>query len=80
MLVLGEPRSIARYRWNWMYLKKVIKQIVTCYFLLYAMAAFAQTDPAQHYPNRSIRVAAPYPAGGTSDILIRLIGQKLAEK
>ena len=46
-------------------------------------AAFAQTtpgDPAQNYPNRAIRVVVPYPAGGTSDILMRLIGQKLTEK
>jgi tripartite-type tricarboxylate transporter receptor subunit TctC len=42
--------------------------------------ARAQTDPAANYPNRAIRVVVPYPAGGTSDILIRLIGQKLTER
>ncbi len=49
---------------------------------LLSTAAIAQTapDPAPNYPNRAIRVVVPYPAGGTSDILMRLIGQKLTEK
>ena len=55
---------------------------VSCMALLMACAApaGAQTDTVQTYPNRSIRVVVPYPAGGTSDILVRLIGQKLTER
>lgn len=45
-----------------------------------ALAQAPAADAAQSYPNRAIRVIVPYPAGGTSDILIRLIGQKLTEK
>ena len=41
---------------------------------------WAQVDAAANFPNRAIRVVVPYPAGGTSDILIRLIGQKLTER
>ena len=65
-----------------MYKKTVVKQIVTSIIALYAVSSFAQlvADPAQNYPNRAIRVVVPYPAGGTSDILVRLIGQKLTEK
>lgn len=37
-------------------------------------------DASTAYPNRSIRAVVPYPAGGTSDILMRLIGQKLTER
>ena len=51
--------------------------------VLAAAAVFAQTapaDPAHAYPNKSIRFIAPYPAGGTSDILGRFIGQKMTEK
>ncbi|HEY2817692.1 MAG TPA: tripartite tricarboxylate transporter substrate binding protein [Casimicrobiaceae bacterium] len=33
--------------------------------------------PAQTYPSKPIRIVVPYPAGGTSDILARAIGQKL---
>jgi len=34
---------------------------------------------AQTYPSKPIRVIVPYPPGGTSDILTRLIGAKLTE-
>src|SRR4051794_15851926 len=34
---------------------------------------------AQTYPVKPIRVIVPYPPGGTSDILTRLIGAKLSE-
>ena len=30
----------------------------------------AQTD----YPNRPIKIVVPFPAGGTSDVLARIIG------
>ena len=42
--------------------------------LLFASSAFAQS-----YPGKPIRVIVPYAAGGTSDILARHIGPKLAE-
>jgi tripartite-type tricarboxylate transporter receptor subunit TctC len=31
------------------------------------------------YPNKTIRVVVPFPAGGTTDMLARLIGQRLGE-
>jgi len=34
---------------------------------------------AQGYPDRNLRLVVPYPAGGATDILGRLIGQKLGE-
>ena len=34
---------------------------------------------AQTYPDKPIRMIAPYPPGGTSDILARIAGQKLGE-
>jgi tripartite-type tricarboxylate transporter receptor subunit TctC len=35
---------------------------------------------AQPYPAKAIRIVVPFPAGGTSDILSRAIGQKLTEE
>jgi tripartite-type tricarboxylate transporter receptor subunit TctC len=37
------------------------------------------TAPAQEYPAKPIRWIIPYPPGGTSDFLARLIGQKMTE-
>src|SRR5688572_27305265 len=34
---------------------------------------------AQDYPHKPIRWVIPYPTGGTSDFLARLIGQKLTD-
>jgi tripartite-type tricarboxylate transporter receptor subunit TctC len=34
----------------------------------------------QGYPNKPIKIIVPYPAGGTSDILARAVGQKLTEQ
>jgi tripartite-type tricarboxylate transporter receptor subunit TctC len=40
----------------------------------------AGTGTAQTYPGKAIRFVLPFPPGGTSDILARLIGAKLTEK
>ena len=49
----------------------------TLFVLLSAAASFAG---AQAYPQKSIRIIVPFPAGGTTDILARAIGQKLNEQ
>ena len=39
----------------------------------------AQQAAAQTYPAKPIRIIVPYPAGGTTDMLTRIVGQKLTE-
>lgn len=34
---------------------------------------------AQNYPDRSVHLYVPYPAGGPNDVIARLLGQKLGE-
>ena len=48
-------------------------------FLSCAASGAVAADAASDYPNRPIRFIAPFVAGGPSDILSRLLGQKLTE-
>lgn len=48
--------------------------------LLVAGLAFAAPAAAQKYPASLIKIVVPFPAGGTTDILARQIGQALTEK
>ena len=43
-------------------------------------AQTAATGSGLAYPQKAIRVVVPFPAGGTTDILVRAIGQKLTEQ
>src|SRR5262245_10401925 len=46
--------------------------------LLLVGSAHVRTE-AQSYPSRPIKFVAPFPPGGSSDVLCRLLGAKLAE-
>jgi tripartite-type tricarboxylate transporter receptor subunit TctC len=46
--------------------------------LLLISPATAQ-ERAESFPNRSIKIVVPFPAGGPSDVLARMIGQKMSE-
>lgn len=46
--------------------------------LVLAVALFGATAHAA-YPEKTIRIIVPYPPGGTTDLLTRLVGQKLSE-
>ena len=45
-----------------------------------ALSVSSRIAGAQSYPARTVRVIAPVPAGGTSDMSVRLIGQWLSER
>ena len=47
--------------------------------LMAAPAAAQPASSADSYPNRAIRIIVPFPAGGPSDVLARIIAQKLSE-
>jgi tripartite-type tricarboxylate transporter receptor subunit TctC len=58
----------------------VLLKIATATLLGITVSASALAQTADNYPNRSITMVVAFPAAGTTDILARLIGQKLTEK
>ena len=48
-------------------------------FVLAGAALAAASAALAQYPAKSIRFIAPFPPGGSSDVLCRLLGQKLAD-
>lgn len=47
---------------------------------LVGVSAATHADAVAEFPNRPIKIIVPFPAGGTADVLPRIIGQKLNEK
>ena len=43
------------------------------------LVAACSSAAAQDYPNKTIRFVVPYPPGGASDVVARLIGQKMSD-
>src|SRR5437867_988823 len=42
-------------------------------------AVFATAAAAQPFPSKPIRIIVPFPAGATTDIIARLVGQRMQE-
>lgn len=56
-----------------------MKPIDTLALSLAAVVAFSARVHAQTYPDKAVRMIVPFPAGGPTDILGRLVGQRLAD-
>jgi tripartite-type tricarboxylate transporter receptor subunit TctC len=59
------------------------RRMIEPWFLGLALAALvsaASQAPAQDYPLRTVRIIVPFPAGGTADVLPRIVGDWLARK
>jgi tripartite-type tricarboxylate transporter receptor subunit TctC len=59
----------------------ILHRLVALWLLLPALTAgaFAQSPDAKAYPDRTVRIIVPFPAGGPTDILTRVIAQRMSE-
>ncbi len=55
------------------------KPASVCLMLVLAASGLPQTACAQAYPARPVRIIVPFPAGGTTDIIARLVAQRMSE-
>jgi len=49
-------------------------------WIVLVLSATAYAQPNAQYPARPVKIIVPFPAGGATDILTRLVGQKLSER
>jgi tripartite-type tricarboxylate transporter receptor subunit TctC len=55
----------------------LIAQLLAAALCGFPLALHAQ---AQAYPNKAVRIVAPFPAGGSADVIPRIVGEKPSPK
>ncbi len=56
------------------FLRASIRQVMGCIILVTALAA-----QSQEFPSKPIRIISPFSAGSSTDLIARVIGQKITE-
>jgi tripartite-type tricarboxylate transporter receptor subunit TctC len=56
-----------------------IRALATCLVCAIAAGAALAQGSSETYPNRTVRLIVPFPAGGPADVIARFVGQKMSE-
>lgn len=60
-------------------MKRTISRTIGCLLRILTLTHAAMAQPATHYPDRPIHIIVPWPPGGTTDLLARLLSQSLTD-
>ncbi len=52
---------------------------VACGMVTLAASLLPAASIAQGFPSKPIRIVVPFPAGGTTDVVVRLVAQRMSE-
>ena len=63
-----------------MNLRKLILLYLSPVILAAAASGLAHAQSSAGYPNKPIKIVVPFPPGGATDIIARVIGQKISEQ
>ena len=58
---------------------KIIPATATAAMLFAALSSASDASAQEAYPAKPVRLVAPYPPGGSSDVMARVLAQKLSE-
>lgn len=58
---------------------RLLTRFLSAAFLL-ALAAAATAQPAEPFPSRPVRIVVPFTAGGPTDVLARMLGERLSAR
>src|ERR1035438_3140370 len=58
----------------------IMKRVLPIALAIVGLLAFAAPAPAQQFPDRTVTIIVPYPAGGPTDQLARVVAERLSKK
>jgi tripartite-type tricarboxylate transporter receptor subunit TctC len=72
-------RGVSRFRGLETHREETMRALIALGIALLAIAAAAPASAQDGFPSRPITIIVPFPPGGSSDTVTRLVAQKLAE-